>query len=48
MAESVVVTRGSEGGFGLILIHHLMDQVQCSSSPDSGTIIRMVKSCGNG
>jgi len=31
------------GGFGLILIHTLMDQVQCMSSPDSGTRIRMVK-----
>lgn len=38
----------SEGGFGLILIHQLMDQVQCCSSPDSGTIIRMEKSRGNG
>lgn len=32
-----------EGGFGLILIYRLMDQVRFWSSPESGTTIRMVK-----
>ncbi len=36
-------SRDCEGGFGLILIKTLMDQVQFSSSPDAGTMIRMVK-----
>lgn len=38
----------SDGGFGLILIRQLMDQVQVNSSPHRGTAIRMVKSRGDG
>lgn len=37
-----------DGGFGLILISTLMDQVYCSSSPEDGTVIRMVKFTGSG
>lgn len=33
----------SDGGFGLILIRNLMDQVSLDSVPDQGTIVRMVK-----
>lgn len=35
--------RRDDGGFGLMLIHRLMDQVQLSSTPGLGTMIRMVK-----
>lgn len=31
------------GGFGLVLIRNLMDQVSLDSSPDCGTVVRMVK-----
>lgn len=38
-------SRNSErnGGFGLVLIRNLMDQVSLSSSPSQGTVVRMVK-----
>jgi len=36
-------TSDRNGGFGLLLMRNLMDQVSMNSSPDRGTVIRMVK-----
>lgn len=32
-----------QGGFGLLLMQNLMDHVSLDSSPDRGTVVRMVK-----
>jgi serine/threonine-protein kinase RsbW len=37
------VNSDRDGGFGLLLIRSLMDHVSLHSSPDHGTIVRMIK-----
>lgn len=38
---------GERNGFGLILIHNLMDDVSLDTEPDRGTVVRMVKNIGH-
>ena len=36
-------SRDRDGGFGLVLIRNLMENVSLDSSPDQGTVVRMSK-----